>query len=63
LTWKDLKRFISDNNFNNEVKEEQEEIKVQSAGPFRIFKDLPFWISDIEEHKTYTIYIVIINTK
>jgi len=44
------------------VKEEQEEIKVQSAGPFRI-KDLPFWISDIEEHKTYTIYIVIINTK
>jgi hypothetical protein len=50
LTWKDLKRFISDNNYNNE--EEKEEIKPQqSAERFRIFKDLPFWISNIEEHK------------
>jgi hypothetical protein len=47
LTWKELKRFISDN--NNEDKEE--EIKLQSAERFRIFKDLPFWISSIEEHK------------
>ena len=49
MTWKDLKRFISDNNYNNEQKEEeQEEIKLQqSAERFRIFRDLPFWISDI----------------
>jgi hypothetical protein len=25
LTWKDLKRFISDNNYNNEQKEEEQE--------------------------------------
>jgi hypothetical protein len=50
LTWKDLKRFIiSHFNYNNEQKGE---IKLQqSAERFRIFKDLPFWISDIEEHK------------
>jgi hypothetical protein len=43
LTWKDLKRFISNN--NNEEKD------LQSAERFRIFRDLPFWISNIEEHK------------
>jgi 16S rRNA G966 N2-methylase RsmD len=47
LTWKELKRFISDNN-NNEEKEE--EVKLQSER-FRIFRDPPFWISKIEEHK------------
>ena len=46
MTWKDLKRFISDNTNN----EEKEEVKLQSER-FRIFRDLPFWISDIEEHK------------
>ena len=52
MTWKDLKRFISDNNYNNEQKEEQEGIKLQqSAERFRIFRHLPFWISNIEEHK------------
>jgi len=52
LTWKDLKRFISDNNYNNEEKEEeQEEVKLQSVERFTIFKDLPFWISNTEEHK------------
>jgi hypothetical protein len=44
LTWKELKRFISDNNNN----EEKEEVKLQSE-LFRIFRDLPFWISNIEE--------------
>ena len=44
---KDLKRFISNNN-NNEEKEQ--EVELQSER-FRIFKDLPFWISDVEEHK------------
>ena len=47
MTWKDLKRFISDNN-NNEEKEE--EIKLQSHC-FEIFQDKPFWISSVEEHK------------
>jgi hypothetical protein len=48
ITFKDLKRFISDN--NNE--EKAEEVKLQqSAERFRIFRDLPFWISSIEEHK------------
>jgi hypothetical protein len=46
LTWKDLKRFISDNNYNNEENED-----LQSAEHFRIFRDLPFWICNIEEHK------------
>jgi hypothetical protein len=47
LTWK---RSISDNNYNNEKKEEKIKLQ-QSAERFKIFKDLPFWISDIEEHK------------
>jgi hypothetical protein len=33
-----------------DIIEEQEETKLQSEH-FRIFRDLPFWISDIEEHK------------
>ena len=46
MTFRDLKRFISDNNNN-----EEKEVKLQSAERFRIFRHLPFWISDIEEHK------------
>jgi hypothetical protein len=58
VTWKDLKRFISDNNYNNEQKEEQEGIKLQqSAERFRIFRHLPFWIPNIEEHKKADIAI------
>ncbi len=49
MTWKDLKRFVIDNNYNNEQKEQ--EVKLQSAERFAIFKNLPFWISDVEEHK------------
>jgi hypothetical protein len=49
LTFKDLKRFISNNNGINDNKE-KEEIALRTER-FRIFRDLPFWISDREEHK------------
>jgi hypothetical protein len=48
LTWKDLKRFITNNSIDNN--EEKEEIKLQSQR-FAIFRSKPFWISDVEEHK------------
>ena len=48
MTWKDLKRFITNSSINNN--EEKEEIKLQLQR-FAIFKDLPFWISDRDEHK------------
>jgi hypothetical protein len=51
LTWKDLKRFISDNSINNnDSHQEEKEIQLQSKH-FEIFRNKPFWISNVEEHK------------
>jgi hypothetical protein len=57
VTFRDLKRFIESNSNsinNNSQSEEEEEIKLQ-AQCFEIFKGLPFWISDINEHKQHDI--------
>jgi hypothetical protein len=52
LTFRDLKRFISDNSNNIASHNENEEkiIKLQRER-FVIFRHKPFWISDVKEHK------------
>jgi hypothetical protein len=47
MTWKDLKKFVDDNDANNHRKDE---IKLRSE-QYSILKGLPFWISDIDKHK------------
>jgi hypothetical protein len=56
LTWKELKRFISDNisssnNSNNSNNQEKEQETKLQKERFAIFRDKPFWISDVKEHK------------
>lgn len=52
MTWKELKRFISDNiaNSDSNTEERNKEIKLQRER-FAVFRDKPFWISDVKEHK------------
>jgi hypothetical protein len=50
LTWKELKRFISDNISSNNNNNQEKEIQLQRER-FAIFRDKPFWISDVKEHK------------
>lgn len=53
MTFKELKRFISNNSSNISSHNESAEkvIKPQSAERFAIFTNKPFWISDISEHR------------
>jgi hypothetical protein len=56
VTFRDLKRFIDSN--NNEKKEE--ETTLLQSQRFAIFRDKPFWISSVEEHKLQDIGIFIV---
>ena len=54
MTFKQLRRFIDNNNSNNcnhKDKEKEQETKLQSER-FAILRDKPFWVSDIKQHKS-----------
>jgi hypothetical protein len=58
LTWKDLKRSISNNistnNNNNQEKEQpkdRETTTILQSKHFAIFRNKPFWIQNVKEHK------------
>jgi hypothetical protein len=54
MTFKDLRKFLDNNSSTkspkNNLEEQQQEIKLNSQR-FAIFRDKPFWISDLTQHK------------
>jgi hypothetical protein len=51
MTLHDLRKWLNSNNNNHEEEKEDNNIIKLKSEQFSVFRDKPFYISDIEEHK------------